>query len=226
MAVPLALTLAACGGDDDGPAAEDGNDSGEISRTGSGEASMPPDTVMATLDMTFIEPDLESAQAEAASRMDAAIPAISNRRVEDIMTTAYAIDLERDSGERGLSVTGYQVIHTVTFTVRKVACAGEVIQAAVDAAANNVQNVWFVPENVDAALDEARELAVNDARNKATELADHAVIDLGQVMSVTESTVSSIAKYVDEREVGLTLTTAGLRRRSAPERPPSTQPSR
>jgi hypothetical protein len=196
------LGLVACGDEDTGLTSTNDDDRTGITVTGNGQVAMTPDVVMSTLGVTIVSPDLASAQSEAAATMDAVIAALVDNGVaeEDIQTAAYAIYLERDYTRTEQPVTGYQIIHTVTIKIRDVDSAGEVIQAAVDAGANNVQDVWFALEDTSAATVRARELAVDDARFKASELARLADVDLGAVTSISESVSASSPPVYDGRE--------------------------
>jgi uncharacterized protein YggE len=202
LALVLVLSLAACGDEDSQLGSTDDDNGAGITVSGTGQVAMTPDTVMSTLGVTIVRPDLASAQSEAASTMDAVIAALIANGVaeEDIQTATYAIYLERDYSKPEQPVTGYQVIHTVTIKIRNVDSAGQVVQAAVDAGANNVQNVWFALEDTSAATIQARELAVEDARSKAAELARLADVDLGAVTSISESISSSSPPVYDGRE--------------------------
>src|SRR3569833_2153435 len=68
------------------------------------------------------------------------------------VATAEETNTERTDSENGdgrvynqpsQPITGYHVTHTVNAKVRNLDSAGAVIEAAGNAGANNIQNVWF-----------------------------------------------------------------------------------
>jgi uncharacterized protein YggE len=71
-------------------------------------------------------------------------------------------------------------------TVRDVEMVGAVLDAAVDAGANQVHGVTFTVEDESTWQGQAREKAMADARARANELASLADVGLGEVVSVSE----------------------------------------
>ncbi|MDC3952409.1 SIMPL domain-containing protein [Polyangium jinanense] len=80
----------------------------------------------------------------------------------------------------------YRVSNTVEVTIRDVSKASRVVQAAVDAGANNVWNVNFGIDDTKALEATAREKAVADAKARAEVLAKLSGLELGPVISVSE----------------------------------------
>lgn len=183
-----AMLVAACGEEDNGSGSSDDSKPRTVSISGEGRVSLQPDVVMMSLGVTILDANLSGAQSEAAGTMDRVIAALKAEGVaeEDIQTSTYSIYLERDYTKTDAPVTGYRVTHMVTVKARNVDGAGDTLQAAIDAGANSVQNVWFALEDTTAAIRQARELAVNDARDKAAELARLAGEELGNVLTISE----------------------------------------
>lgn len=80
----------------------------------------------------------------------------------------------------------YRVSNSVEVTIRDVSKASGVLQAAVDAGANNVWSVSFGIDETKALEAAAREKAVADAKARAEALAKLAGLELGPVISVSE----------------------------------------
>lgn len=80
----------------------------------------------------------------------------------------------------------YRVNNTVEIVVRDVAKTGAILQAAVDAGANNVWNVSFGLDDMRPLEADARAKAVEDARARAEALAKLEGLTLGKVISVSE----------------------------------------
>lgn len=82
--------------------------------------------------------------------------------------------------------TTYRVNNTVEIVIRDVAKTGAILQAAVDAGANNVWNVSFGLDDMRPLEADARAKAVEDARARAEALAKLEGLTLGKVISVSE----------------------------------------
>jgi uncharacterized protein YggE len=169
--------------------AEGTNTDRTVSVGGEGRVSLAPDTVYITVGVDEVNVELGAAQSAAAAKMDAVIAALKGAGVadKDIQTSNYSIYMERDYNQPTQPITGYHVTHTVNAKVRDINNAGATIEAAVNAGANNIQNVSFGLEDQAGAMQQARELAVADAKAKAGELARLTESTLGPVLSISEN---------------------------------------
>ena len=191
--VALAFLAAGCAGRMAGPAAEDD----VIAVTGVGRFSAAPDVALLTLGVDANVATLAEATADAARRMTAVVARIKSFGVADadIATVAYSVDprmapadpLRRDEPPR---IVGYHVGNVAQVTVRKLADAGPILDAAVAAGANTVRGIRFSLADSATAQSQARASAVADALAKARQLASAAGIKLGPVLSIRESSIS------------------------------------
>ena len=83
-------------------------------------------------------------------------------------------------------VTGYRVTNAVEVTVRDVAKLGDMLDAVVGAGANQVTGIAFRIEKSEQLLDQARKLAMADAKRKAELLAGEAGVVLGPARQICE----------------------------------------
>ncbi len=181
-----------------GASAAETDTSRTVTVSGQGQVSLPPDTAYLTLGVEISDPDLAVAQSTAAEQMDAVLAALKANGVadDDIQTAWYSISVERDYNQPSQPITGYHVSHSVTAKVRQLDATGATLAAAVDAGANSVSGVSFGLEDPGAAVAQARELAVADARAKAEDLARLTESTLGPVISISEG-ASAPAMPVD-----------------------------
>ncbi len=184
----MAIAIGVANRNDSGANAAETDATRTISVNGEGRVSLTPDVVMMSVGVDERDEDLKTAQTAAADKMDAIIAALKANGVaeEDIQTGNYSIYAERDYEREGQPVTGYVVSHTVTAKVRQIDNAGDVVSAAIDAGANNVGGIWFGLDDPAGAIQQARELAVADAKAKATELARLADATLGPIQVISE----------------------------------------
>ena len=141
-----------------------------------------------------------TAQANAISRVLQAL-GIAER---DIQTSNFNVyPAERYDPMTGQIEGRYFVVeNTVNVTVRDLSSLGEVLSAVVDAGANSIYGINFNIEDREAAIAEARKLAIEDARNKAEAIAGEAGVRLGDLMSINVYSSSVPFAYYDAKGAG------------------------
>jgi uncharacterized protein YggE len=157
-----------------------------ITVVGTGKASAVPDVS----DWSF---GVESDAASAADALDQA--AVSSRRIvaalrragverKDIRTEQVSVYPRMSSD--GHSVEGYSASASVTAVVRKIARAGEVVDAAVQAGANQVYGPSLRLSDDRAQYRTAVDAAYDDARTRAEAIAAKAGLTLGAAVAIVE----------------------------------------
>ena len=189
----VAFTAAGCAARTVGPGVEED----VIVVTGTGKFSAAPDTALLTLGVVSQAATLAEATGDAARRMSAVVARVKSFGVVDVdvTTVVYSVDprmapmdpARRDEPPR---IVGYQVTNIAQVTVRKLADAGPILDAAVGAGANSVRGIRFTLSDPDKAQAQARAQAVADALAKTRQLATAAGVKLGPVLSIRETTIS------------------------------------
>jgi uncharacterized protein YggE len=106
----------------------------------------------------------------------------------DIQTRGLSLQPQyRYDSDRAPSLTGYQASNSVNVRLREIGRAGAVIDALVAAGANQISGPSFGLAEPEAALDEARALAVTRARARAELYAKAAGVRLGRLVSISEA---------------------------------------
>ena len=189
----LALLAAGCTTRLAAPGTEDD----AIAVTGLGRFSAAPDTALLTLGVESQAATLVEATGDAARRMGAVVARIKSFGVADadIATVAYSVDPrmappDPTRREEPPRIVGYRVLNLAQVTVRKLADAGTILDAAVGAGANTVRGISFSLADPATAQAQARSAAVADALAKTRQIAAAAGVRLGPVLSIRESTVS------------------------------------
>lgn len=108
---------------------------------------------------------------------------------KDISTDMYVINPVYEDYD-DLHIKGYRIYNTIAVTVREVNKTSDVVAAALNAGANSVGDVQFYTTELRKYRDEARELAVQAASEKAKDLASAAGTDIGCVLNINESSWS------------------------------------
>ncbi len=181
--IALALLVGACA-----PASN--ADVRTLSVSGSGEAMLSPDIAYVYVGVHTEAPSAAEAVEQNTTQTEALIQAIRDFGIEanDIRTTNFSIyPMDRFDPATGLpsGEKVYAADNTVYVTVRDLATLGDLLDTAVQAGANTVNNVQFDVEEKDEALQQARAEAVSDARAQAEALAQAAGLSLGEIQSIS-----------------------------------------
>ena len=163
-----------------------------ISISGHGEVRAVPD--MAVINMGVVS-SAETARAALDANTKAMTELIANLKVanidsKDIATSNFSVNPRLDYGQNGgqaPKLVGYDVTNSVTVIVHKIDGLGALLDKAVTSGSNQINGISFSVSNPDDAMDEARKLAVKDATHKAQIYAGAAAINLGNIMSISES---------------------------------------
>lgn len=89
----------------------------------------------------------------------------------------------------GKMVKSYRSISVLSFKFRKVDRAGNLIDGAIEAGAESVDNVEFTVEDIKPLRQRARRLAAHYARERARNIAEGAGTRLGRVLQLSENPI-------------------------------------
>jgi uncharacterized protein YggE len=160
-----------------------------ITVPGSGRVSVVPDVAGIRLGVNIMRATAASARADAASTMNAVVDAVLATGVarRDVRTSLVSLNPVTDySDKSGPRVTGYQIVNSVAVTLRDLDKAGELIDAVLAAGASTLDSLDFRLDDQGPAAEQARKLAVDDARSRAATIAAAAGVSLGGVVAVVE----------------------------------------
>ena len=196
----LALVLSACSGS---VASEPQAVSRNLTVTGTGKVYLQPDVAYIYIGVHTEDADISQAVANNNSQAQAVTNALKDFGVDanDIQTSNFSIwpsqQYDPQTGQQ--TGTNYMVDNSVYVTVRDLDKVGDVLDATVQAGANNISGIQFDVADKSAALSQARKSAVEDAEAKAQELASAAGVSLGAVQTISESTSSAPIPMYDMR---------------------------
>jgi uncharacterized protein len=169
---------------------------------GTGTVVVTPDIANLSLGVSEQAARVADAQAQAAVDMDKVMSALSAKGIDkkDISTQNYNIfQLTRyDNNSQQSIVTGYQVSNTVNVKIRAIASTGAVIDAVAAAAgdAARINGISFSVDDPTQYYSQVRTMAVNDAKNKAAQLASLAGVTLGKPLYISENSPGTTVPYV------------------------------
>ncbi len=188
--VALAAVLALSGAPG-APVAAQSPAPGTITVRGFGEASGAPDVAYVSLGVDTRNASLSEAMGEANSVMAAVIEAVRSLDIaaEDIQTVDFSVWSDEPMTPEGTPAEGtryYRVTNVVRITVRDTTLMQDVIDVAVAAGANRIYGVTFGLENPDALERDARVAALENARERAAQIAQAIGVTLGEPTIVVE----------------------------------------
>jgi uncharacterized protein YggE len=108
---------------------------------------------------------------------------------KDIQTTAINIEPRYTQAKDGrpTALAGYRLINRVHLTVREVKRLGEILDGAIGLGANQINGIGFDVSNAETLVDDARRLAIANARRRAELYAAAAGAQLGSVLTISET---------------------------------------
>ena len=169
-----------------------------ISVTGEATVLVPPDLAEIGGGVTSEAKTAREASEANNAAMGKVLQALKGAGIEekDVQTARLSLQPQSAPNRSGPSaIAGYRASNRVTVRVRDVTKVANVIDTLVGAGANEIGGINFVVSQASKLLDEARELAVADARRKAEIYAKAAGVTLGAPLSISEEGNSAPAPY-------------------------------
>jgi len=169
--------------------------------SGVGTVMVAPNIANLNLGVSAQASKVADAQAQAAVAMSKVISALTGNGVDqkDISTRFYNINpvTRYDNTTQQSIITGYQVSNMVNVIVRSIDKVGTIIDATAAAAGDliRINGISFSVDNPDQYNSQARTLAMNDAKAKATQLSGLAGVTLGRPIYITENSAGSPIPY-------------------------------
>ncbi len=159
-----------------------------ISVRGVGRVRRPPDEAALSVSVERSAPTAAAAQAGASEQMRKVMAVLSGRGIDasDLSTETISLEPTYDYRESGARLTGYRASQALALRLRRLDELGPTIDAAVAAGASGISGVTMGIADARLAEDEARGLAVADARQRAEVLASAAGVTLGVLLEVVE----------------------------------------
>ena len=165
-----------------------------ISVTGEGKAAAPPDMAVIHTGVVTYRPTAADALSANNEAMEQILGVLKTFKIasKDVQTSGFNVSPEYKRDERGRTqpeIIGYRVTNQVSVKVRNLADLGKVLDTLVRGGSNQLSGVTFGLEDPTEVLNQARNLAVADARRRAELYAQAAGVRLGKVLTISEQPV-------------------------------------
>ncbi len=193
-----------------------------LSVTGTHELQVAPDEAALTLEVVTRAATASQASTMNRELMNKVVSAIKSSGIKDdeIETTNVFLQkvTEWDTKEQKSVDKGYEQRTTIRVTVKDLTKVGSVLDAAVEAGANSVQDIEFslTPESQTKYKAEALAVAAKTAKSKAQTLADASGATLGRITSLSENSYNYQPIFYNSRAM---MADAGMEKVEAPSTP-------
>jgi hypothetical protein len=159
--------------------------------SGTAVVNVLPDRALIQLGVQSNGKTPKEVQARNAARISTVMKAVKALGVEakDISTDRYIIQPVYEPND-SLQIDGYRIYNIISITMREVDKTSDAIAEAFQAGANEVVNVEFYTSELRKYRDQAREMAMKAASQKATALSQAAGADTDCVLNISENSWS------------------------------------
>ncbi len=170
-------------------------ESGKISVTGSAEVSVRPDTATFTVTATAIRDTTDEARTAVSSMINEAAEILETSFgvPADSISTSYISAYPEYRWEDGEQILiGQKANESISVTIHDIEALGDIYTKLMGINGIGISDVSLDKEDKSAELEKARVDAVHDARTKAETYAGAAGVRIGDVISISDSSSSSV----------------------------------
>jgi uncharacterized protein YggE len=157
-----------------------------ITVSGSGTANATPDKASFDFGVTTTASTASEALSKNSQQANAIIDALKSSGVDSSDIQTSQVSLWPQTSSDGNTITGYQASNTVTVTA-PIEKSGALVDAAVNAGANNVNGPNLSVSDQSQAYAAAMKKAVADAQSKAQAIAAASGLTLGGIVNVSDN---------------------------------------
>ncbi len=185
-----AVGLSACDASSGPTLTPEGEAQHVVTVIGSGEVQGTPDTLTIDASVEFIAPDVAAAMNQTNERQRAVIDALVGMGIErkDISTTQASVQPQFAGGD-STAIIGYRASNSINVKIRQPDMTSQAFGLIVSTGgdATRINNVNYTIEDDSQLVRDARAGAFNDAKDRAEQYAELSGLDLGKVVSISES---------------------------------------
>lgn len=160
-----------------------------ISVQGMGKVESTPDIALVNLGVQTESDSVRAGQEENTNKMNRITKMLKEKGIEekDITTSQYSVYPRYNWDEGTQELVGYTVSQSVSVKIRDLNGVGEILAQAGDLGANQVGGIQFTIDDPEGLQDEARNKAIQDAKDKAEVLAGQLGLQIVKVIGFGES---------------------------------------
>lgn len=157
---------------------------------GEGKVSAVPDIAQVNLGITVTGSSVSQVQFQANSTINAVSSAVKKLGVgdKDIQTTSYNLRPDYDYSNGKQSIKGYVADINLSVKAHQFDKINQIIDVATANGANQVGGLFFTLDDAtrEKLESQARKIAIDKAKQKATQIVAESGISLGRIINVSE----------------------------------------
>lgn len=172
--------------------------SSELAVVGEGKIEVTPDVAFVDAGITVNNvATVDEAQKLIDQTNQKILQALRKLGIDkgDIKTTNYSINPNYSFEGDTNRIVGYNGNVTITIKVRNIRNVSSVLEAAAASGANQIQGVRYSIDNPQSLREQARNKAIQNAKDQANQLAKSLGIRLGRVVNIVESSPNQPAPF-------------------------------
>jgi len=173
-----------------GPTSTGDRETRQVTVVGAGEVQGTPDTLTVNASIEFVAPDVTGAMNQTSDRQRAVIDSLVGSGIDrkDISTTQVSLQPQFAGGD-STAIVGYRASNSIDVKIRKLDSASQTLSLIVSTGgdATRINSVNYSIEDDSQLVKDARARAFDDAKDRAQQYAQLSGLDLGKVISITES---------------------------------------
>lgn len=164
-----------------------------ITVSGNAEVKVVPDEVLLTVGVATQDESLAAAKQQNDTVVQRALQIIQRSGIDPkyVQTDYLRIEPQYSYGSNWQTLTGYAVYQSIGITLKDVSLYDGLLSQLLEAGVNHVYDVQFRTTELRKYKDEARRLAIQAAREKATALAQELGQGIGQPLSIQEQSANA-----------------------------------
>ena len=164
--------------------------SSELSVVGEGKVEAVPDIAQVSAGIVADGATVEAVEQKINEVNNAVVSALTNLGIaeEDIKTASYSISPNYNFETGRNIISGYSGNSTLTIKVKNIKQLPQVITAATAEGANQIYNTQYTIDDPAKYREEARNKAIENAKEQARKLSGELGIKLGKIVNIVEST--------------------------------------
>ena len=159
-----------------------------VTVSSSSSVTVDPDMATIVLGVQTSGKDLKKVTDENTkliTKVQSAIKALGIKQIETSNIFIYPMYDYSDKG--GQILNGYNVSNNLTITVNDLSKVSKIVDSAMDAGANSVNQVSFFKKDDEPSYQKALKQAIEKSKSRAQASADAAGLKLGKVISISDS---------------------------------------
>jgi uncharacterized protein YggE len=165
--------------------------------SGDGSVTSVPDRAQISFGVSTDARTASAALRGNAAEMTKVIAAIKGQGIPAADVRTEVVSLSPRYSQNGESIIGYQAANSVSATIRNLDKAGAVIDAAVEAGANQVNGPNLTRGDQTSLYRSALRAAIANARGKAQTIARASGLHIRRIIGVTESSAAPSLPITD-----------------------------